>query len=126
MQDKNVEKIDDKKVKSKEEKPDDSSFTEKSVKSYYLSDLSSNNNEESASMQNLDIVMDLPMEVNVQIGKTKKRIREIVEFTQGSIIELDKQAGDPVDIIVNNELIARGDVIVIDDIFGVRITEIVK
>ncbi|MDD3693108.1 MAG: flagellar motor switch protein FliN [Oscillospiraceae bacterium] len=126
MDEKKVEKIDDKKIKAKEEKTDDSPITEKSVKSYYLSDLSSNNNQESASLQNLDIVMDLPMEVNVQIGKAKKRIREIIEFTQGSIIELDKQAGDPVDIIVNNELIARGDVIVIDDIFGVRITEIVK
>ncbi len=126
MDEKKVEKIDDKKIKAKEEKTDDSPIPEKSVKSYYLSDLSSNNNQESASLQNLDIVMDLPMEVNVQIGKAKKRIREIIEFTQGSIIELDKQAGDPVDIIVNNELIARGDVIVIDDIFGVRITEIVK
>lgn len=122
MEHKKAEKIDDEKINTNEK----DTVTEKSVKSFHLSDLSSNGNQESTSLQNLDIVMDLPMEVNVQIGKAKKKIKEIVEFSQGSIIELDKQAGDPVDIIVNNELIARGDVIVIDDIFGVRITEIVK
>ncbi len=75
---------------------------------------------------NLNIIMDVPLEVIVQIGKTSRPVKEIIEFTQGSVIELEKQAGDPVDIIVNGELIAKGDVVVIDDNFGVRITEIVN
>ncbi len=76
------------------------------------------------SQSNLDIIMDVPLEIIVQIGKTKRPVKEIIEFSQGSVIELEKQAGDPVDILVNGELIARGDVVVIDDNFGVRITEI--
>ncbi len=77
-----------------------------------------------ASQSNLDIIMDVPLEIIVQIGKTKRPVKEIIEFSQGSVIELEKQAGDPVDILVNGELIAKGDVVVIDDNFGVRITEI--
>ncbi|MDD4698845.1 MAG: flagellar motor switch phosphatase FliY [Oscillospiraceae bacterium] len=84
------------------------------------------NNENSATLSNLNVIMDVPLEVAVQIGKASKQVKEIIEFTQGSIIELEKQAGDPVDILVNGELIARGDVVVIDDNFGVRITEIVN
>ncbi len=79
-----------------------------------------------SALANLNIIMDVPLEVVVQIGKTRKPISEILEFTQGTIVELDKQAGDPVDIIVNGELIAKGDVVVIDDNFGVRITQIVN
>ena len=69
--------------------------------------------------------MNVPLSVSVEIGKTKKKIKEIMDFSQGSVIELEKQAGAPVDIVVNGQLIARGDVVVIDDNFGVRITEIV-
>jgi len=74
---------------------------------------------------NLDLVMDIDLNVVVEIGRVKKLVKEIVALRQGSIIELDKQAGEPVDIMVNGKLIARGDVVVIDDNFGVRITEIV-
>jgi flagellar motor switch protein FliN/FliY len=74
---------------------------------------------------NLDLVMDIDLNVVVEIGRIKKLVKEIVALRQGSIVELDKQAGEPVDIVVNGKLIARGDVVVIDDNFGVRITEIV-
>lgn len=74
---------------------------------------------------NIDILMDVPLEVTIEIGKTKKRMKEILEFTQGTIIALEKQAGAPVDVVVNGQLIARGDVVVIDDNFGVRITEVI-
>lgn len=63
---------------------------------------------------------------SVEIGSTKKKIKDILEFSQGTIIELERQAGAPVDVMVNGNLIARGDVVVIDDNFAVRITEIVK
>lgn len=75
---------------------------------------------------NMDLMMGLPLTVSVEIGKTEKKIKDIMDFTQGTIIELEKQAGAPVDIIVNGHLIARGDVVVIDDNFGVRITEIIR
>lgn len=75
---------------------------------------------------NLDLVMDIDLNVVVEIGRIKKLVKEIVALRQGSIVELDKQASEPVDIVVNGKLIARGDVVVIDDNFGVRITEIVS
>jgi len=74
---------------------------------------------------NLNMILDVPLEISVEIGRTKRPVREILEFSQGSIIELEKLAGDPVDITVNGQLIAKGDVVVIDDNFGVRITEII-
>jgi flagellar motor switch protein FliN/FliY len=90
-----------------------------------FADFDSSDNSESA-MSNLDLIMDVPLEIVVQIGKTQKPVKDIIKLTQGSIIELEKQAGDPVDIMVNGEMIARGDVVVIDDNFGVRITEILN
>lgn len=74
---------------------------------------------------NMDILMDVPLNVSIEIGKTKKKMKEILEFGQGTIIALEKQAGAPVDVVVNGQLIARGDVVVIDDNFGVRITEVI-
>lgn len=74
---------------------------------------------------NMDILMDVPLNVTIEIGKTKKKMKEILEFGQGTIIALEKQAGAPVDVVVNGQLIARGDVVVIDDNFGVRITEVI-
>jgi len=73
---------------------------------------------------NIDMLMGVSLDVSVEIGKSKRKIREIIEFGQGTVIELNKQAGAPVDIVVNGRLLARGDVVVIDDNFGVRITEI--
>ncbi len=75
---------------------------------------------------NLGLVMGVDLNVTVEIGRTKKQVKEILALRQGSIVELDKQAGAPVDIVVNGKLIARGDVVVIDDNFGVRVTEIVS
>ena len=75
---------------------------------------------------NLKLLMGVPLEISVEIGTAKRRVKDILEFTQGTIIELERQAGAPVDVVVNGNLIARGDVVVIDDNFAVRITEIVK
>ena len=68
----------------------------------------------------------MPLEVSVEIGKTKMSVKNVLDVRPGSIVELDKQAGDPVDVIVNGQLIAKGDVVVIDDNFGVRIVEILN
>jgi len=75
---------------------------------------------------NLNLLMDIPLRVTVELGRTQKQIKDILEMSQGSIIELDKLAGEPVDILVNNKLIAKGEVVVIDENFGVRVTDIVS
>lgn len=75
---------------------------------------------------NLQLLMSVPLNITVEIGSARRKVKDILEFTQGTIIELERQAGAPVDIIVNGNLIARGDVVVIDDNFAVRITDIVK
>lgn len=73
---------------------------------------------------NADLLMNVPLDVTIEIGQTRRKIKDILAFAQGTVIELEKQAGAPVDIVVNGQLIAHGDVVVIDDNFGVRITEI--
>lgn len=73
---------------------------------------------------NLNLLLDVPLQVTVELGRTRKQIREILELGPGSILELDKLAGEPVDILVNNKLIAKGEVVVIDENFGVRVTDI--
>jgi flagellar motor switch protein FliN/FliY len=75
--------------------------------------------------KNIGLLMDVPLQIAVELGRTTKKIREILEFGQGSIIELDKLAGEPVDILVNGKAIAKGEVVVIDESFGVRITDII-
>jgi flagellar motor switch protein FliN/FliY len=79
----------------------------------------------SAEASNFDLIQDVPLELSVEVGKATKLVREIIDLSVGAIIELDKQAGDPVDVIVNGQLIAHGEVVVIDENFGVRITEII-
>ncbi|UOQ43046.1 flagellar motor switch phosphatase FliY [Halobacillus salinarum] len=79
-----------------------------------------NDNEQ----RNLDMLMDIPLKVTVELGRTKRTIREILEISSGSVVELDKLAGEPVDIHVNDKLMAKGEVVVIDENFGVRVTDI--
>ena len=76
--------------------------------------------------ENIGIIMDVPLEVTVELGRTSKKIKEILEFTPGSIIELDKLAGEPIDILVNGKFVAKGEVVVIDDNFGIKITDIIN
>ncbi|MED3660407.1 flagellar motor switch phosphatase FliY [Ureibacillus terrenus] len=76
--------------------------------------------------RNLNILLDIPLEVTVELGRTKHSVKEILQLTSGSIIELNRLAGEPVDILVNNRLIAKGEVVVIDENFGVRITDIIS
>ena len=75
--------------------------------------------------KNISLIMDVPLQVTVELGRTQKLIKDILEFGPGSIIELDKLAGEPVDILVNGKAIAKGEVVVIDESFGVRITDII-
>lgn len=75
---------------------------------------------------NIDLIMDVALEVTVELGRTKKSISEVLDFAPGTIIELDKVAGEPVEVFVNGKMVARGEVVVIEESFGVRITEIMK
>ncbi len=82
--------------------------------------------EEQTDTKNLDVLLDIPLQVTVELGRTHKSVKEILEMGSGSIIELDKLAGEPVDILINNRLIAKGEVVVIDESFGVRVTDILS
>ena len=75
---------------------------------------------------NISLIMDVFMEMTVELGRTKKQIKDILGMGEGTIIELDKLAGEPVDILVNHKPIAKGEVVVIDENFGVRVTEILS
>lgn len=78
-----------------------------------------------SSMKNMSLLMDVSLAVTVELGRARMPLRQVLELQSGSVIELDRLAGDPVDVFVNNRLIARGEVVVVDDKFGVRVTELV-
>lgn len=79
-----------------------------------------------AGQENIGLIMDVPLNVTVELGRTAKSISEILDFAPGSIIELDRIAGEPIDVLVNGKLVAKGEVVVIEECFSVRITEIIK
>lgn len=79
-----------------------------------------------AAQENMGLIMDVPLEVTVELGRTKKSISSILDFAPGTIIELDKIAGEPIDVLVNGKFVAKGEVVVIEESFGVRVTEIIK
>lgn len=76
--------------------------------------------------ENIGLIMDVPLEVTVELGRTSKTIHEILDFAPGTIIELDKIAGEPIDVLVNGKFVAKGEVVVIEESFGIRVTEIIK
>ena len=76
--------------------------------------------------ENIELIKDVPLEVTVELGRTRKSINDILDFSPGTIIELDKIAGEPIDVLVNGKNVAKGEVVVIDESFGVRVTEIIK
>lgn len=76
--------------------------------------------------ENMELIMGVPLEISVEIGRTKKLVKDILDFTKGSLVVLDKLAGEQVDLFVNGQCIAKGDVVVVEDNFGIRITEITK
>lgn len=78
------------------------------------------------SSRRLDILLDVPLEVNVELGRTRMTIHDLLQLSPGSVVELDKVAGEALDILVNGRLVARGEAVVVNDKFGVRITDIVS
>ncbi|MEC1612473.1 flagellar motor switch phosphatase FliY [Bacillus mojavensis] len=84
------------------------------------------NESTQAPINNLDMLLDIPLSITVELGRTKRSVKEILELSAGSIIELDKLAGEPVDILVNQRIVAKGEVVVIEENFGVRVTDILS
>ncbi len=83
-------------------------------------------NEKIRYNESIDIIQDIPVEISVELGRTKKKISEVLEYGSGTIIELDKLVGEPLEIFANGKMIAKGEVVVIDDNFGIRITDIIR
>ncbi len=80
----------------------------------------------SPSTNNLEFLLDIPLQVTVQVGSTRMQIREILQLGQGSVVELDKLAGEPMEVLVNNKLVAKGEVVVVNDKFGIRLTDVIS
>lgn len=78
------------------------------------------------SMKDLDFLLDIPLEISVELGRTKMLINDLLQLGQGSVIELTKLAGEPLEILINQKLIARGEAVVVNEKFGVRITDIIS
>ena len=81
---------------------------------------------EEQQAENLDLLMSVPLEVSVESGRARRKVQDVLAFTKGSLVMLNKLAGDQVDLYVNGQCIAKGDVVVVDDNFGIRITEVLK
>jgi flagellar motor switch protein FliN/FliY len=81
---------------------------------------------ESAAPKKLDLLMDVPLDLSVELGRARMSIQDLLNMSPGSVIELDKVAGEPLDFMVNGRLVARGEAVVVNDKFGVRITDIVS
>jgi flagellar motor switch protein FliN/FliY len=78
-----------------------------------------------AAMQDFDMILDIPVQLTVELGRTKIAIRNLLQLAQGSVVELDGLAGEPMDVLVNGTLIAQGEVVVVNDKFGIRLTDII-
>lgn len=84
------------------------------------------NIETTGAPKNIEFLLDIPMNVSVYVGSTRMAIRDLLQLAQGSVIELDKLAGEPMDVMVNNKLVARGEVVVVNEKFGIRLTDVVS
>ena len=76
--------------------------------------------------ENIDLLLDVPLEVTAELGRTSKSIKEVLDFAPGTIIELNRLAGEPVDVLVNGKYVAKGEVVVIEETFGIKVTEVIK
>ena len=77
-------------------------------------------------VQNLDFILDIPLKVTVELGRTEVQIKDLLQLGQGSVLELDKLAGEPLEILVNGKLVAKGEVVVVNEKFGIRLTDIIS
>ena len=101
-----------------------------SGKDYEPAEFDGMNNESGARPQagdaNLDVILDIPVTLSMEIGRTRVSIQELLQLASGSVVELDRMAGDPLDVLVNGTLVARGEVVVVNDKFGVRLNDVIS
>ena len=83
-------------------------------------------NKETPQMKNLEFIMDIPLQLTVELGRTKLLVKDVLQLNQGSVVELTKLAGEPLDVFVNSKLVARGEAVVVNDKFGIRLLDIVS
>ena len=88
--------------------------------------LASDEQKELPQSKNLDFIMDIPLQLTVELGRTKLLVRDVLQLNQGSVVELTKLAGEPLDVFVNSKLVARGEAVVVNDKFGIRLLDIVS
>ncbi len=102
--------------------PDDLGFEEGAIQ---FPPLERNSSEKSAP-RDLDFILDIPLDISVELGRTNMLVNDLLQLGQGSVIELNKLAGEPLEILINGKLIARGEAVVVNEKFGVRITDIIS
>lgn len=83
-------------------------------------------NQESPQMKNLEFILDIALQLTVELGRTKLLVKDVLQLNQGSVVELTKLAGEPLDVFVNSKLVARGEAVVVNDKFGIRLLDIVS
>ena len=96
------------------------------IKENNTSDASQDNRSEQNEKYDMDLILDLPLDVSVELGKVKIPVNELLQLGRGSILELTKPVGEPLDIYINNKLIAKGEVVILDDKFGIRVADIIN
>lgn len=121
MQKEEQEKITPEESEKKEEKREETGSTERKAMSPKTPQKVGN-----GKANNLDFILDIPLEVTVELGRTRMIINDLLKLGQGSVIELTKLAGEPMEILVNQKLVARGEVVVVNEKFGVRLTDIIS
>ena len=85
-----------------------------------------NDRKTSSSEVNLDVILDIPVTLSVEIGRTRQTIRNLLQLNQGSVVELDRLAGEPMDVLVNGTMIAHGEIVVVNEKFGIRLTDVIS
>jgi flagellar motor switch protein FliN/FliY len=105
---------------------DTSSGTDPQFENVQLDDLSEDGATGSSADMNMDLILDVPVTISMEIGRTRISIRNLLQLTQGSVVELDRLAGEPLDVMVNGTLIAHGEVVVVNDKFGIRLTDVIS
>lgn len=99
---------------------------DKSEKTYVPESLPSSDDPETGSEHSLDLVLDIPVTVAMEVGRGRIPIRSLLQLSQGSIVELDRLAGEPMDVLVNGTLVAQGEVVVVNDKYGIRLTDVIS
>lgn len=100
--------------------------SDEDLNTYEFSDIDGTEREKPGSKANMDFILDIPLEITIELGRTKMIINDLLKLGQGSIIELGKSAGNTLEILANNRLIARGDVVVVNEKYGIRLTEVIS